>query len=277
MAKTVVVSRLSSSRLGNFRRAAFTLVELLVVIAIIAILVGLLLPAVQAAREAARKASCKNNLRQIGIALHAYHDTHRTLPTGCIEWRSWGSPKTRRQFAWSALLLPFLEQQNLHAQIDFNVPFDASKNAPAAATRLNVYECPTADNRQLVRGQSDYGGLFGETMVDRIQDDGLFLYERSIAFRDVSDGLSNTMAVSEDVGGPDSEWINGRNVFVQSGGINDPKAWIGDNEIRSRHGPGATVLFADGRSVFMAESIDLKVLGSLITRANGEVIDLSAY
>ncbi len=262
-------------RIGN--RLAFTLVELLVVIAIIAVLVGLLLPAVQAAREAARKASCKNNLHQIGLALHGYHDTHRTLPTGCIEWRSYGSPKVRRQFAWSALLLPFLEQQNLHAQIDFNVPFDAPKNAPAAATRLSVYECPTADNRQLIRGQSDYGGLFGEMMVDRTQDDGMFLYERSIAFRDVTDGLSNTMAVSEDVGGPDSEWINGRNVFVQSGGINDPKAWIGDNEIRSRHGPGAMVLFVDGRSVFIAETIDLKVLGSLITRANGEVIDHSAY
>lgn len=261
----------------RYRKLGFTLVELLVVIAIIAILVGLLLPAVQAAREAARKASCKNNLHQIGLALHMYHDTHRTLPTGCIEWRGYKAPITNRQFAWSALLLPFVEQKNLHAQIDFRVPFDAPSNAPAAATRLSGYECPSADNRDLVRGQSDYGGLYGELMVDRDQSDGMFLYDRSIAFRDVTDGLSNTLAVSEDVGGPDSEWINGRNVFVQSGGINDPNAWIGDNEIRSRHGPGAMVLFVDGHTVFMAQTIDVKVLGSLITRAKGEVVNHEAY
>ncbi len=275
----VVASTNSCCRkLGSrYRKLGFTLVELLVVIAIIAILVGLLLPAVQAAREAARKASCKNNLHQIGLALHSYHDTHRTLPTGCIEWRGYKAPITNRQFAWSALLLPFMEQQNLHAQIDFRFPFDAPVNAAAASTRLSIYECPSADNRQLVRGQSDYGGIYGESMVDRDPSDGMFLYERSIAFRDVTDGLSNTLAVSEDVGGPDSEWINGRNVFVQSGGINDPNAWIGDNEIRSRHGLGAMVLFVDGRTVFMAQTIDVQVLGSLITRAKGEVVNHDAY
>ncbi len=258
-------------------RAAFTLVELLVVISVIGVLVGLLLPAVQAAREAARKASCKNNLHQIGIALHLYNDAHRTLPTGCIEWRAWKSPPSHRQFAWSAFLLPFLEQQNLHAQIDFRFPFDSPVNVDAATTRLSTYECPSADNRHLIRAQTDYGGLFGERMVDREPEDGVFLYERSIAFRDVTDGLSNTLAVAEDVGGPDSEWINGQNVFVQSGGINDPNAWIGDNEIRSRHGAGAMVLFLDGRSVFMAQTVDVQVLGRLITRAKGEVVSHDAY
>lgn len=253
-------------------RTAFTLVELLVVIAIIGILVGLLLPAVQAAREAARKTSCKNNLRQIGIALHNYHDAQRCLPTGCIEWRGFGAPAHFRQFAWSAFLLPFLEQQNLHRNIDFNVPFDDPANADAASTRLPVYECPTAKERRLVRAQTDYGGLFGERMVDRKVDDGVFLYDKRIAFRDVRDGLSNTLSVSEDVGGPDSEWINGRNVFVQSGGINDPQAWIGDNEIRSQHTGGAMVLFTDSHVDFLSEHIDRRVLGGLITRANGEII-----
>ena len=260
------------------KRYAFTLVELLVVIAIIGILVGLLLPAIQAAREAARKASCKNNMRQMGIALHSYHDTHGVLPTGCIEWRGYSAPRHFRQFAWSAFLLPFLEQQNLHAQIDFNVPFDAPENEPAAATRLSVYECPSAIPRDLIRGQIDYGGLFGERIVDRRRvDDGLFLYDQKIAFADVRDGLSMTIAISEDVGGPDSEWINGRNVFVQAGGINDPNAWIGDNEIRSLHTGGAMVLFADSHVDFLSESMDRNVLGGLITRDGGEIPDMTQF
>jgi prepilin-type N-terminal cleavage/methylation domain-containing protein len=247
-------------------RLGMSLVEMLVVITIIGVMMGLLLPAVHAAREAARKASCKNNLRQIGIALHAYHDASRTLPTGCLEWG-------RRQHAWSAFLLPFLEQGNLYHQIDFSKRFDAVENARAAATRLQVYECPTSRRRSLPRGQIDYGGLFGELMLDTAPDDGVFLHEVSIAFHQIRDGLTQTMAVAEDVGGPNSEWIDGRNIFVQAGGINDPTAWPGDNEIRSLHAGGAMTLFADGRTVFLMNSLDKRVLGRMITRAKGEVID----
>ncbi len=256
-------------------RRAFTLVELLVVIAIIAVLVSLLLPAVQAAREAARRASCKNHLHQIGIALHLYHDAHRTFPTGCIEWRSFRGSLSRRQFAWSALLLPFIEQQALHAQIDFTQAFDAPVNAPAAKQRIEVYECPSAQTRNLVRAQIDYGGLYGELLVDREQDDGVFLYDRSISLADITDGLTNTLVSGEDVGGPDSEWINGKNVFVQAFGINDPLAPSFDNEIRSAHGAGAMVLFADGRTIFLSQTIDKILLGRLITRAKQEVVDVS--
>lgn len=249
-----------------------TLVELLVVFAILGVLAGLLLPAVQGAREAARQASCKNNLKQIGLGLHAYHDLHRSLPTGCIEWRSWLSPPTHRQFAWSALLLPMIEQQSLHDRIDFGIPFDAPENAAAARVRIPTYECPTAEERPMQRGRTDYGGLFGERLVNNDPATGVFLYEQPISFRQITDGLSWTLAVAEDVGGPDSEWINGRNVFVQAHGINDAAAWKGDNEIRSLHGGGAMVLFCDGHVQFLTESIDLHVLGALITRRLGELI-----
>jgi prepilin-type N-terminal cleavage/methylation domain-containing protein len=254
-------------------RAAFTLNELLVVIGIIGVLVALLLPAVQRAREAARQVSCRNNLHQIGVALHLYHDTHQTLPTGCIEWRGWRDPPTHRQIAWSALILRQLEQSTVHQRIDFGQPFDSPANAAAAATRINVFMCPSNPQNPLqVRGPIDYGGLFGESINDRKQDDGVFLYERSTSFRDILDGLESTIAVGEDVGAPDPEWINGRNVFVQSGGVNDPRVWKGDNELRSMHPSGVLVLFVGGSVHWVNEQVDKRVLGRLITIQKGEVV-----
>jgi prepilin-type N-terminal cleavage/methylation domain-containing protein len=268
-----IASPLQASPQQQRPRAGFTLVELLVVIGIIGVLVSLLLPAVHAVREAARQTACKNNLRQIGLALHNYHDTHQTLPPGCLEWRPWNGPRSHRQFAWSAMLLPFIEQSNLHRIIDWGQAYDAEVNAPAAHTDLTIYLCPTEPELQPGRGLISYGGLFGELIVDREQNDGLFVYDRAFRFRDILDGLSNTLAISEDVGGPDRQWINGRNVFAVAHGINDPTAWAGDNEIRSAHRGGAMMLFADARTNFMSESIDKQLLGKLITRAKQEVVE----
>jgi prepilin-type N-terminal cleavage/methylation domain-containing protein len=256
------------------QRIGFTLVELLVVIAIIGVLISLSLPAVQAVRESARKATCKNNLHQIGIGLHQYHDVHRSLPMGCLEWRGWASPPTHKQFAWSAMLLPFLEQQNLHQNIDWNKPYDAPENSAAAKTDVVQYLCPTEPSLDPNQGLTSYGGIFGELIVDNQQNDGLFINEKAFQFRDVFDGLSNTVAISEDVGGPDRHWINGRNIFVVAHGINDPTAWVYDNEIRSDHEGGAMLLYADGRTEFVTESIDKRLLGKLVTRAKLEVVEL---
>ena len=155
----IQICREAKSRLDRRRphRTGFTLIELLVVIAIVGILVGLLMPGVQAVREASRKTSCKNNLHQIGIALHAYHNVHASLPTGCIEWRSWRSPPTHRQFAWSAMLLPFLEQQALHDRIDWSKPYDHDLNRPAAETDVPTYLCPSEPTSQLTPGHTAFG------------------------------------------------------------------------------------------------------------------------
>ncbi|RMF39131.1 MAG: DUF1559 domain-containing protein, partial [Planctomycetota bacterium] len=159
-------------------RAAFTLVEVLVVIAIIGILVGLLMPAVQAAREAARRAQCQNNLRQLGIAMHNYHSAHQKLPPGCMEWRPFRGPPNRRQFAWSAFLLEYLEQGNLARQIDWRVPYDHPANRAAAQTQLSVFLCPSAaPPTPGGLGKTDYGGLFGQRITARRRtDNGVYIY-----------------------------------------------------------------------------------------------------
>jgi len=152
------------------RLHAFTLVELLVVIAIIGVLVALLLPAVQAAREAARRASCSNNLKQIALALHNYHDVHLTFPSGWLD-----NPIANEEaWGWSALTLPYIEQAPLHATLGVTkarlVDQLRSLNgangpavAAAARTVLKVFICPTDSGHQggLVHTNRHFGGGIG--------------------------------------------------------------------------------------------------------------------
>jgi prepilin-type N-terminal cleavage/methylation domain-containing protein/prepilin-type processing-associated H-X9-DG protein len=141
---------------AQFRQRGFTLVELLVVIAIIGVLVSLLLPAVQQAREAARRMSCSNRLKQLGLALHNYETIHKLFPPAYVtanpaangsafgvgygdEYRNGPSG-----FAWGALLLPFIEQQNLYEQFNFSAPCWAPVNAASAQTKVAVFLCPSS-------------------------------------------------------------------------------------------------------------------------------------
>jgi prepilin-type N-terminal cleavage/methylation domain-containing protein/prepilin-type processing-associated H-X9-DG protein len=255
------------------RRHAFTLVELLVVIAIIGLLIALLLPAVQAAREAARRMSCTNNLRQIGIGLHNYHSALRCFPPGGYEPRSIKWPKGR-QIAWSALLLPFVEQTALHGQISFGKAFDDPANATAAATILEVYVCPSVPHKELLssgRAVCDYGGMYGERISSpNNPPKGAMIYDDAMSVADIRDGTSNTLLVAEDGGFADGQWINALNVFDQAYAINQAPAT--ENDIRSKHPGGANGAFADGSVRFLKESMDLKVLAGICTRAGGEVL-----
>ncbi len=256
------------------RLRGFTLIELLVVIAIIGILVSLTLGGLTAVRESSRRISCANNLHQIGIALQAHHESRGTFPPGGIEWRRSPSDRAKRQLAWSVYLLPYLEQQNVFDALDLRQAFDSPANAPAAATILSVFICPTSPRGvQLTdgRGPCDYGGIYGE----RIQGPnnppkGIMIYDHKFTSADVRDGLSNTLIVAEDTEWPDGQWINGRNVFDQAFPINAAPRF--ENDIRSHHPGGAHAVLASGSVRFLDESMDLQLLAALCTRAGGEPI-----
>jgi len=256
----------------------FTLVELLVVITIIGILMALLLPAVQAAREAARRTACLNNLHQIGLALENYHSQYLCYPAGGLEWRPSPSQIQRKNYAWSAFLLPFLEQEALYHRIDFNKPFDDPANAQAAATILPVYLCPSMGRTSLLRqgrGAIDFGGINGTRRVNQNNPpNGVMLYDKYLQAAHIRDGLSNTLAAAEAAGWPDGQWINAYNVYDVMYPINN-RQWPGmpENEIQSVHPGGANGLFCDGSVRFLPESLDIRILAALCTRANGDVIE----
>ena len=215
-------------------RSGFTLIELLVVIAIIAILVALLLPAVQQAREAARRSNCKNNLKQIGVALHNYHDTFSSFPPGWV-----GATQSPRQhhtgmsdpapadfrngFSWAAYILPMMEQGPLYDRVDWNNQIKVGGNNLATiATVITAYQCPSDPKPEtflLNDGVSDvqlatsnYAGIFGTrelhqceingeaghvTAGQQCAAEGMFFHNSRIQMRDITDGTSNTLMVGE--------------------------------------------------------------------------------
>ncbi|MGQ0636209.1 MAG: DUF1559 family PulG-like putative transporter [Planctomycetaceae bacterium] len=195
------------------RKRAFTLIELLVVIAIIAVLIALLLPAVQQAREAARRTQCKNNLKQAGLALHNYHDTHNIFPRSWYE--SLNSPVPDLGWGWMTMVLPFIDQAPLYNSLN---PGPASLAAVASTangrqliqTSLPVFQCPTDTGPQpntaanfdflapgsgtIRLGKSNYLGSAGNT-----EQGGLIMEAAgaSARIRDCTDGLSNTFLLGE--------------------------------------------------------------------------------
>ncbi len=190
------------------QKTGFTLIELLVVIAIIAILIGLLLPAVQQAREAARRTQCKNNLKQIGLAIHNYLDAYRFLPpSACI------NPEvtvTGNNGSWGVhgRLLPYMDQNNLYSNVDITVAWDFQDAIDGL--KIPVYACPSDPLSDVVRdpggGRShlyptNYGFNFGTWFVyDPVTGeggDGAFYPNASLRLSAVSDGTSNTLLVSE--------------------------------------------------------------------------------
>ena len=201
-------------------KQGFTLVELLVVIAIIGILVGLLLPAVQAAREAARRMSCSNNVKQIGLSMHNYHDTYNAFPMGAVAKFGTAMPNTNLYVSAFASTLPFIEQGNLQSLYNFNVPWER-QTPVVASTKIAVYTCPSnagenpIDDVEFGAAGFPVGGKFGITSYllskgvnyrwcnqpASLVGKGMFDIGLKTRFSDVSDGTSNTLLIGEGASG----------------------------------------------------------------------------
>ncbi len=238
----------------------------------VAIGVALLLPAVQQAREAARRSTSKNNLKQIGLALHNYHDTFREFPPGTQPNEKL---KPEKRLSWQAKILPFLDQAPLFQNVDFDESWEAKDNEQAVSTRLQVYINPSAPSQpDKVSGPTNYVGIAGvgkdaPTLPKTSKKAGVFGYNRTTRIRDITDGTSNTVMVSEAAKnlGP---WAAGGESTIRA---LTKKPYInGPDGLGGFHQGGCLMLMGDGSVHFISENIDPNTMEALSTIAGGEVI-----
>jgi prepilin-type N-terminal cleavage/methylation domain-containing protein/prepilin-type processing-associated H-X9-DG protein len=292
-------------------RKAFTLIELVVVIAIIAILIGLLLPAVQKVRESANRLKCQNNLKQIGLACHQYHDSYKSFPPGYLA--SIPYPDTTPGWGWATFLLPYIEQESLYRQIDFSQPVEKSL---AIQVPLAIFHCPSdqlpATTFSLTdvtftplctAAASSYAATVGQdaSEVDAATGDGVFYRNSRTRIAEIKDGTSQTVLLGDRAwtqtqgiwaGAPNGAvcrageanvWPNATGpaqtlILVHNNWINiTTDADGGLDDFSSNHPVGVNLLFADGSVHFIqsitSDGLERRAFWALGTRAGGEIID----
>lgn len=291
------------SSAGCRAHSGFSLIELLVVIGIIGILVALLIPAVQASRESARRTQCKNNLRQIGLALTMYHEVARTLPPAVTD--TWAG--STQLHTWAVLILPFVEQGSLYSRYSFPAGQNAEANRPVVSTRLPVYSCPSSGDAGY-EGDGHYakGDYAASSGVQPVVNGGAMFPASKVRFNAIIDGLSNTLFVGE-LYHHNLGWARGSAAGMTGGGggggaafsrgvsrwwsCKGPCAEAGLNplpglnpldtncnthcerrfQFSSPHANGVYFLFGDGHVGFLTDSIDLEGLKALTTIAGHDI------
>jgi prepilin-type N-terminal cleavage/methylation domain-containing protein len=290
-------------------RNGFTLIEVLVVIGVVGVLLALLLPAIQQARETARRGQCANNIRQLGLALHNYHDAHEVFPPGAI---------LSNELSWHVFVLPMLDQGTLYSQFNFDQGqyFAAAvnnKNNPHGLTKVPQYLCPSGTHERsltsadAVDGQKTYTTHYYGIMGPRGDNPtggtyelapgygpfsvhGILGYESSKGFTDITDGASATFVVGEiswnDANGYRT-WVRGVNGNPMSGAKNvlhpintvfyggtyrDDGNASGFNDISlgSEHPGGTHVLMGDGAVRFVSETVDMVLYKNTASIDGGE-------
>lgn len=289
-------------------RPAFTLIELLVVIAIIGMIVALLLPAVQQAREAARRTTCRNNLKQIGLAIANYEGTHQMLPpssTSQIDFGVWSpNPTDFPLHSWASGILPYLDQGPLYNQINFQVSALHAANYPAASHLIPVYRCPSFASTGFTRdplyinlsaqfATRNYVAM-GATNVGKLwqEPNGSIFPKARIKLSDIKDGLTNTVLIAETREPNASVWIDGGTAAMASRRYDESNApsYAGyENALNyrpyyvangsgidaewgpsSEHPGGVMHLFGDGSVRLLLVNLNTRVYDAYVTRAGSE-------
>jgi hypothetical protein len=266
-----------------------------------------LLPAVQAAREAARRMQCSNNLKQIGLGLHLYHEAYGRLPSGWRGYDTAGQPDPLGQpgWGWAACVLPFVEQGNVaRSLIHFDKSIDAPENAEAVRLVLSLFRCPSDDGKNAFVWTPDepggaaiaelatanYIGVFGTGDVHecgkpqfsgkQCTSDGVFFHNSGVRFADIRDGLSQTFIAGERTLDLDySTWVGAPAGDPCSPGLVVGTAFRVPNSVEddphsfgSRHTTGTHFLVGDGSVHLVSQYIDATAYRALCTRDKGEVV-----
>jgi prepilin-type N-terminal cleavage/methylation domain-containing protein len=243
VAKSQSISRTSP------QHRAFSLIEVLVVLAIIGVLIAFFLPATQRARPAAQRTQCRNNLKQIGLALHNYHDQYGAFPP-VYTVDSEGQPL----HSWRTLLLPYLDQAVLYERLDLSKPWNDPVNAEAFKTTVPVYQCPSSREP---RPKTTYLAIR--------TDNSVWQTSGEVTLKDITDGTSNTLFVVEVPEEYAVPWMEPRD-----GNIATVFAFL--NADKLVHTGGVHVLIADGAVRFLSANMQADTLRALLTKDGGETV-----
>jgi hypothetical protein len=219
---------------------------------------ALLLPAIQASREAARRSQCNNNLKQIAIAMHNYHDTYKCFPPAYIPDEN-GKP----MHSWRVLILPFMEQAALHQRYNFNEPWDSPTNQAVTSVVIPVFRCPSSTAGPGSQ-ETNYMLLTGPGTV--------FDGAKATNFAQIQDGTSNTIMIVE-VEGTGVKWAEP--VDLDATQLGAPLSSGGPGRTGSRHPGGIWVALCDGSVQFLPNTISQNTFQAMITKSGGEAVQLN--